>query len=193
MLKSNFILTPSRKQALILDQLHDWTLSQASGGLLIGEPGVGKTAIINMFQELYGKEMPVFVVRATLYNEGINASKNLNDCFGRSLDILASRSTTQQSNFLRIINSYIEKASTMESGYVITFIDDVTNWSPNHYYWLIDLQNELASRNLKSGFFLTGTVDLEYRRHYYMEDYPHIQRRFMSDAIKISKYELQSV
>jgi hypothetical protein len=190
MLKSNFNLTPSRKR--ILAQLHDWTLSQASGGLLIGEPGVGKTAIINMFQELFGKEMPVFVVRSTLYNKGINASKNLSDCFERSLDIFVSHNTSQQSKFLRIINNYIEKASTMESEYVITFIDDVTNWSRDHYYWLIDLQNELASRNLKSGFFLAGTVELEYHRHLYM-DYPQIQRRFMNDAITISKYELQSV
>lgn len=190
MLKSNFSLTPSRKR--ILEQLHDWTLSQATGGLLIGEPGVGKTAIMNMFQELFEEEMPVFVVRSTLYNKGINASQNLSDCFERSLGMLVSRNISQQSRFRRIIDWYIEKASAMKSEYVVTFIDDVTNWSSDHYYWLIDLQNELAARNLKSGFFLSGTVELEYLRRPKMES-PQIQRRFMNDAITISKHELQSV
>lgn len=191
MSKNDFKMTSSRKR--ILTQLYDLTSFQTTGALLIGEPGAGKTTIINAFQALLGEKTPTFVVRSTLYNKGMDASKNLSECFETSLGMLIHRNDTLRTRFQRIINNYIEKASTTDSEYVVTFIDDVTNWSHDHFYWLIDLQNELAARNLKTGFFLTGTDELEYLRHLCMETQPQIYRRFMSDTIKVIKYESLSV
>ncbi|OCT11470.1 hypothetical protein A8709_07320 [Paenibacillus pectinilyticus] len=191
MSKSDFNMTTSRKQ--ILAQLYNLTTSQTTGALIIGEPGAGKTTIINAFQALLGDKVPTFVIRSTLYNKGMNASKNLSECFEISLGLLSSRHDTQRTRFQRIINNYIEKTSTTDSGYVVTFIDDVTNWSHDHFYWLIDLQNELAAKNLKTGFFLVGTDKLEFVRHIFMDNSPQIYRRFMNDTIKVSKYESLSV
>lgn len=137
----------SRKK--ILGQIYDWTLTRTTGGLLIGAPSVGKSTIIYAFQNLFGKVLPIFVVRSTWYNKNINVSKKMIDCFQRSFDFKTNRISLRH-----IVNHYIEKASEMKSNYVVTFLDDVSNWSIYHYYWLINLQNELAAKNLQSSFYL---------------------------------------
>ncbi|MGM8216354.1 ATP-binding protein [Bacillaceae bacterium W0354] len=169
--------------------IRDWLEQRLPGGLVYGDPRLGKSYAINYLERLYENEDSFQVFR---FNCQKFARPNENNFFEFLLrDIKHAFYNRGKANAKRdrLFKYLLERGDNTKRKQLLLFIDDAQRLTEIEFDWLMDLFNELDRYGITLTSILVGQEELKYIRSTYIESgMKQIVGRFM-----VHQYKFQGI
>lgn len=157
-----------------ISAMHDaivrWVYNQSPGGIVYGQPRLGKTQaihyLLHILAESLGGSLPIYSMRCkhvTVANEAVFMD-TLIKAVGYA--ILSGRPHVKQERLVRFLHQEVTASGQHR---MILFLDDAQNLLTPHYQWLMDLHNELDALGVRLTALLVGQEELYHQRSVFLE------------------------
>jgi hypothetical protein len=150
----------------ICNKVINWIDNRIPGAIIYGEPRLGKTNAINVLKtflkEYYDNTIPIFIILCPYYRNTTEDTfytfmlKNV----GHPLYLSGVHQTKKD----RLIKYILSNRYTENHRKVLFFFDDAQNLSTQHYYWLMDIYNELNSYGILMTTIFVGQVEILHQK-----------------------------
>lgn len=153
---------PTREILLLQKEIYKWLDNGVLGAIIYGRPRIGKTRatqyISNSLKSKYGNKLPVFTLNAYEHVPAINQFyTDMLIAVGHPFATNGNSSVKKQ----RLINTLLTLALETKYKRIILFIDEAFYFREKDYSWLMNIYNELNSKDVKLTVFMVGTAELK--------------------------------
>lgn len=153
---------PTKEILHLQQEIYKWLDNGVIGAIIYGRPRIGKTRAIqyisSSLKAKYGKELPVFTLNA--YDHIPSQNQFYTDMLtavGHPFSVTGSSSVKKQ----RLINTLLTFALETKFKRIILFIDEAFYFREKDYSWLMNIYNELNTKDIKLTVFMVGTKELK--------------------------------